>query len=127
MAMVEAFLTKMYRTDADFVFTVTRDFVRSCQTPILVLPDDIPAHPYAVAMEAAMLAPNAEVSIYPWKEPKERIPLAVRHIRSFLRAHRPVDARGSCIGLVPAHLTAKAPLRNSYECGSLGRSRARRA
>jgi hypothetical protein len=27
-------------------------------------------------MEAAMLAPKAQVSIYPWKEPKERIPLA---------------------------------------------------
>ena len=36
--------------------TVTRDFVRQCQTPVLILPDDIPAHPYAVAMEAAMLA-----------------------------------------------------------------------
>ena len=35
-------------------------------------------------MEVAMLAPKAEVSLYPWKEPKERIPLAVRHIRSFL-------------------------------------------
>ena len=90
MEMVEKFLTRMYRTNADFVFTVTRDFVRSCQTPVLILPDDIPAHPYAVAMEAAMLAPNAEVSVYPWKEPKERIPLAVRQIRSFLRAHRPV-------------------------------------
>jgi hypothetical protein len=78
----------MYRTNADFVFTVTREFVRSCQTPVLILPDDIPAHPYAVAMEAAMLAPKAEVSIFPWKEPKERIPLAVRQIRSFLRAHR---------------------------------------
>ena len=43
--------------------TVTRDFVRTCQTPVLILPDDIPAHPYAVAMEAAMLAPNAEVSM----------------------------------------------------------------
>jgi pimeloyl-ACP methyl ester carboxylesterase len=90
--MVDRFLTKMYRTDADFVFTVTRDFVRSCQTPVLILPDDIPAHPYAVAMEAAMLAPNAEVSMFPWKEPKERIPLAVRQIRSFLRAHRPASA-----------------------------------
>jgi pimeloyl-ACP methyl ester carboxylesterase len=85
---VDRFLTKMYRTNADFVFTVTRDFVRTCQTPVLILPDDVPAHPYAVAMEAAMLAPKAQVSIYPWKEPKERIPLAVRHIRSFLRAHR---------------------------------------
>ena len=89
MDMVDRFITKMYRTNPDFVFTVTRDFVRNCQTPVLILPDDIPAHPYAVAMEAAMLAPKAEVSIFPWKEPKERVPLAVRQIRSFLRAHRP--------------------------------------
>jgi pimeloyl-ACP methyl ester carboxylesterase len=89
METVDKFLTRMYRTNPDFVFTVTRDFVRNCQTPVLILPDDVPAHPYAVAMEAAMLAPNAEVSLFPWKEPKERIPLAVRQIRSFLRAHRP--------------------------------------
>ena len=92
MEAVEKFLTRMYRTDPDFVFTVTRDFVRNCRTPVLILPDDIPAHPYAVAMEAAMLAPNAEVSMFPWKEPKERIPLAVRQIHSFLRAHRPAAA-----------------------------------
>jgi pimeloyl-ACP methyl ester carboxylesterase len=92
MDQVDKFLTKMYRTDPDFVFTVTRDFVRNCQTPVLILPDDIPAHPYAVAMETAMLAPRAEVSLFPWKEPKERVPLAVRQIRSFLRAHRPVSA-----------------------------------
>jgi pimeloyl-ACP methyl ester carboxylesterase len=89
--MVGQFVTKMFRTDADFVFTVTRDFVRKCQTPVLILPDDVPSHPLAVAMECAMLAPKAEVSIYPWKEPKERIPLAVRQIRSFLRAHRPAS------------------------------------
>jgi pimeloyl-ACP methyl ester carboxylesterase len=92
MEMVDKFLTRMYRTNPDFVFTVTRDFVRNCQTPVLILPDDIPAHPYAVAMEAAMLAPKAEVSMFPWKEPKERIPLAVRQIRSFLRAHQPASA-----------------------------------
>jgi pimeloyl-ACP methyl ester carboxylesterase len=92
MEQVDRFLTRMYRTDPDFVFTVTRDFVRQCQTPVLILPDDIPAHPYAVAMEAAMLAPKAEVSMFPWKQPPERIPLAVRQIRSFLRAHRPTTA-----------------------------------
>ena len=92
MNMVDKFLTQMYRTNADFVFTVTRDFVRECQTPVLILPDDVPAHPYAVAMEAAMLAPKSEVSMFPWKEPKERIPMAVRQIRSFLRAHRPASA-----------------------------------
>jgi pimeloyl-ACP methyl ester carboxylesterase len=92
MDMVEKYLNKMYKSNPDFVFTVTRDFVRNCQTPVLILPDDIPAHPYAVAMEAAMLAPKAEVSMFPWKDPKERIPLAVRQIHSFLKAHRPASA-----------------------------------
>src|SRR5260370_2261016 len=92
MEQVEKFLTRMYRTNPDFVFTVTRDFVRNCRTPVLILPDDIPAHPYAVPMDAAILAPNAPASMFPWKEPKERIPLAVRQIRSFLRAHRPAAA-----------------------------------
>ena len=85
----DQFVTKMFETNPDFLFTVTRDFMRNCQNPILVLPDEVPAHPYAVAMECAMLAPKAEVSIFPWKEPRERIPLAVRQIHSFLRAHRP--------------------------------------
>jgi hypothetical protein len=89
---VSAFLAKMYRANADFVFTVTRDFVRACQTPILVLPDDVPPHPYAVAMEVAMLAPNSQVSMYPWKDVPEKIPLAVRHIRTFLKVNRPATA-----------------------------------
>ena len=91
--MVDKFLTNMYRGErADFVYTVTREFVRQCQTPILVLPDDVPAHPYAVAMETVRLAPNAQVSLYPWKDTPDKIPLAVRHIRTFLRAHRPTAA-----------------------------------
>jgi pimeloyl-ACP methyl ester carboxylesterase len=85
----EQFTIRMFETNPDFVFTVTRDFVRGCQNPVLILPDDVPAHPLAPAMECAMLAPKAEVSIFPWKEPKERIPLAVRQIHSFLKAHRP--------------------------------------
>ena len=40
-------------------FAVTRDFVKSCQTPVLVLPDDVPAHPLAVAMERAACGPTA--------------------------------------------------------------------
>jgi pimeloyl-ACP methyl ester carboxylesterase len=92
MQTVEAFLNRMYRSRPDFVFTVTRDFVRSCRTPILVLPDDVPAHPYAVAMESVRLAPKAEVSIYPWKETPEQIAEAVRHVRKFLRTHQPVAA-----------------------------------
>ena len=92
MDQVSTFLAKMYRANPDFVFTVSRDFVRNCQIPILVLPDDVPPHPYAVAMEVAMLAPNSQVSLYPWKDVPEKIPLAVRHIRQFLKANKPATA-----------------------------------
>jgi pimeloyl-ACP methyl ester carboxylesterase len=92
MAAASAFLENMYRKNADFVFTVTREFVRHCNTPILILPDDVPAHPYAVAMESAHLAPNAQVSLYPWKANPEQISLALRHIGTFLRANRPATA-----------------------------------
>src|SRR5919108_607040 len=50
----------------------------------------VPGHPYAVAMETVYLAPHAQVSLYPWKDTPDKIPLAVRHIRTFLRAHQPV-------------------------------------
>ena len=92
MAMVDTFLTNMYSKRADFVYTVSRDFVRGCKTPILVLPDDVPAHPYAVAMETVHLAQNAQVSLYPWKENPDQIQQAVSHVRKFLRAHRPMAA-----------------------------------
>jgi len=96
MAQVDAFLKNMYTgARADFVYTVSRDFVRNCQTPILVLPDDVPGHPYAVAMETVHLAPNAQVSLYPWKDTPDKIPLAVRHVRTFLKAHRPAAAASS--------------------------------
>ena len=87
--MISDFLNNMYTKRADFVFTVDRDFVRNCQTPVLVLPDDIPAHPYAAAMESALLAPNAQVSLYRWKENDRKISLALRHIQGFLAMNAP--------------------------------------
>ncbi len=86
----EQFTIRMFETNPDFVFTVTRDFVRNCAKPgPHTAGRRAASHPVAPAMECAMLAPKAEVSIFPWKEPKERIPLAVRQIHSFLKAHRP--------------------------------------
>jgi hypothetical protein len=51
------------------------------------MPDGIPVHPCAVAMEAAMLAPKAEVSMFRGRSRRSALLLAVRQIRSFLRAH----------------------------------------
>jgi len=91
MAMVHDFLTSMYTDRADFVFTVSRDFVRSVQTPLLIAPDDVPAHPYAAAMEVASLAPNSEVTIYPWKDSQSHIDDVVEHARRFLKDHEPIN------------------------------------
>lgn len=89
MPMVHDFLTSMYTDRADFVFTVSRDFVRGIRTPLLVAPDDVPAHPYAVAMEVATLAPNAEVTRYPWKDTPENLEETIEQARSFLKSHIP--------------------------------------
>ncbi len=89
MEMISDFLNNMYTNRADFVFTVDRDFVRNCQVPVLILPDDIPAHPYATAMETALLAPHSQVSLYPWKENDRKIAIALRHIHGFLAANGP--------------------------------------
>jgi len=83
MRMVDAFLSKRYRVSADFVSKLTRDFVRAGHTPILVLADDVPTHLYNVAMETAVLAPLAQMSLYPPK-------IASRSRRTTcLQAHRP--------------------------------------
>ena len=92
MEQVDAFLRSMYTNRADFVFTVTRDFVRSVQTPVLIMPDNVPPHPYEVAMETAELAPNSEVSIFPWKDTPEHIEEALQHVWRFLKAHEPALA-----------------------------------
>ena len=50
MEIVDAYLHNLYRVDSDFVYSVSRDFVRSCQTPMLVMPDDTPSHSYEAAI-----------------------------------------------------------------------------
>ena len=66
--------------------------MRSIKTPLLIAPDDVPAHPYKVAMEVASLAPGAEVTIYPWKDSPEHIDEVVEHARRFLTSHVPAGA-----------------------------------
>jgi hypothetical protein len=80
-------VTRMFETDPDFVFTVSRDFVRSCQDPVLILPNEVPSLRRRHGMRDARAQVRSEH--VPVEKPKERIPLAVRQIHSFLRAHRP--------------------------------------
>jgi len=92
MAQAGAFLENMYRKNADFVFTVTRDFVKSCRTPILVLPDDTPSHPLQTSIDVASLAPNSEITVFPWRDPPELKARMINRVRSFLKSHLPMRA-----------------------------------
>jgi hypothetical protein len=43
-------------------------------------------------MEIVALAPKAEVTVYPWKEPQDLLAQTGQQVRDFLRAHQPVPA-----------------------------------
>ena len=79
--VVQSFARNMY--EQGFVYNVSREFVRGCDKPMLVLPGEDKAHPYAVARDIADLAPNAEFADN-WRAD---IPGTVSRVRSFLQAH----------------------------------------
>ncbi|MCZ6636982.1 MAG: alpha/beta hydrolase [Alphaproteobacteria bacterium] len=74
----------------DFVLSVSREFVKSCTTPMLVMPGDTLDHPRATAEEIAALAPNVEF-VSQWRYPSSATPAAVASVRRFLAAHVPAD------------------------------------
>lgn len=88
MDTVEEYLHNLYRVQPDFMYSVSRDFARSCQTPMLVMPDDTPSHSYEAAIALAELAPNAEVTAYPWKESEELFAETIERVRKFLKSHQ---------------------------------------
>jgi pimeloyl-ACP methyl ester carboxylesterase len=92
METIEKYLHNLYRSRPDFVYSVSRDFVRNCPTPMLVLPDDTPAHAYQVGIDIASLAPNADISVYPWKDPPELKARTINRARNFLKARQPATA-----------------------------------
>jgi pimeloyl-ACP methyl ester carboxylesterase len=89
METIEKYLHNLYRARPDFVYSVSRDFAKSCQTPMLVLPDDIVAHPLQVSIDIASLAPNAEITVFPWKDPPELKARTINRARNFLKRHVP--------------------------------------
>jgi pimeloyl-ACP methyl ester carboxylesterase len=92
MDTIEKYLHNLYRARPDFVYSVSRDFVRNCQTPMLVLPDDTPAHAYQASIDVASLAPNAEINVYPWKDPPELKARTINRVRTFLKRHETLAA-----------------------------------
>ncbi|MGA7417363.1 MAG: alpha/beta hydrolase [Acidimicrobiales bacterium] len=82
----EVFGNRMWRDD--FVVSVSRDFVRSCRTPLLVLPGTDRYHPTATGREIAALAPAGRI-LEPWNDSQAHVDHAATTIGSFLQAHVP--------------------------------------
>ena len=93
MATIEAYLHNLYRVQPDFVYSVSREFARSCETPTLVVPDNTDAHPYQLSVDLASLMPNADFTVYPWRDPSELKERTINRVRKFLRDHRPAAAK----------------------------------
>ena len=89
---IEKYLHNLYSVRPDFLYSVSRDFIKNCRTPMLVLPDDVPAHPLQTSIDVASLAPNAEITVFPWREPPDLKERTINKVRSFLRAHMPMRA-----------------------------------
>ena len=85
--MLDAYARNLYAQG--FVYNVSRDFVRQCDTPLLVLPGNDQSHPYEIAEEIAKLAPGAEF-MPDWKEEGRR-EAAFARIKDFLNSHTPVE------------------------------------
>jgi pimeloyl-ACP methyl ester carboxylesterase len=92
MAQVDKYLHDLYRVQPDFLYSVPRDFIKNCRTPMLVLPDDTPAHPLQTSIDVASLAPNSEITVFPWREPADLKARTIDKVRRFLKASVPMRA-----------------------------------
>jgi pimeloyl-ACP methyl ester carboxylesterase len=87
---IEEFGNRMWRDD--FVVSVSRDFVRSCNTPLLVLPGTDRYHPTATGREIAALAPAGQV-LEPWNDSQDHVDHAAAVVSGFLQAHTPPNGK----------------------------------
>ena len=82
---VDSFGRNMF--GSDFVFSVTRDFVKNCHTPLLLQPGIDKPHPAETSAEIAALAPNIEVQ-KDWRGP-QFLNESIRRVRAFLDKNTP--------------------------------------
>lgn len=86
---IEKYLHSLWRVQPDFLYSVPRSFIAACRTPILVLPDDTPSHPLPTSIDVASLAPDAEITVFPWREPADLKARTINRVRTFLKSHTP--------------------------------------
>jgi pimeloyl-ACP methyl ester carboxylesterase len=84
-AALEALKQNMF--GGEFVFSVSRDFVKSCSVPLLICAGNDNFHPTPTAQEIHDLAPDSEL-LLKWREP-EVVSETIAKAKAFLLAHTP--------------------------------------
>ena len=79
----QRFKSNMY--DGEFDFNVGREFVATCNVPMLVLMGDDAYHPQVTSREIAEIAPNATL-VEQWRSPEDG---TVEKVIEFLKANTP--------------------------------------
>lgn len=87
--VLDAYHENLYRNL--FVYTVSRDFVCSCQIPMLILAGNDQAHPHELSVELSQLIPKMEY-FDEWREGAAR-EVAFKRVREFLRSYTPAVSR----------------------------------
>ena len=82
---IDSFGKNMF--DPDFVFSVTRDFVKACRTPLFLQPGSDKPHPAHTSEEIAALAPDIEVQ-KDWKGPAF-LQESIKRVHAFLAKNTP--------------------------------------
>ena len=84
--IIQSFGRSMF--GGDFVFSVSREFVRDCKTPLLLQPGSDVPHPAETSAEIVRLAPaNLEVQ-KDWRAPTH-LAESIRRVRDFLSRNTP--------------------------------------
>jgi pimeloyl-ACP methyl ester carboxylesterase len=83
--VLDSFYNNLYAPG--FVYSADRDFVKSVQTPCMVLYGNDDAHPYPISDEIAKLLPNNE-AIVEWKT-GAALEAARPRVMAFLKQHTP--------------------------------------
>lgn len=83
--IIQSFGRNMF--GGDFVFSVDRDFMRQCGTPLYLQPGVDKPHPAQTSAEIAALAPNIEVQT-DWRAP-DHLQESIRRVRDFLVRNTP--------------------------------------
>jgi pimeloyl-ACP methyl ester carboxylesterase len=84
-ALLPSFGERMF--GGEFLFAVSRDFVASCEVPMLLMPGDDLVHPAEISADIARLARKIEI-VVPWKGDAHKA-AAMDRARDFFIAHRP--------------------------------------